>query len=386
MGLLRLLLAIAVVAAHAGPPGGWSWLRMTDGPASVQCFYVISGFYMALILNEKYTGPGSYGAFAKSRLLRLLPMFFATLVATLVTAFVLRHWVGYEILPLATWRAHGAQLRWGEWLVLALPNLTIVGQDLLLFFAVDPAAHDLYFTTNMHAEPLPAWRFLWVPQAWTIGLELMFYSLAPLLVRRRLPIVLLLAAGSIVLRMWLMRHYRIGNDPWTYRFFPTELALFLAGAAAWHVYRLAGARGWLRPWLCRLATATVLGLAIGHQLMPLRWQIAPYGLPPLAAVVAALLPWVFQATQHSRFDRALGELSYPVYLVHYLWVMVAGSITAPWFLQHRGELVLAVVLVSALLLWHLVGRRFEAARQRFGANLTRPVTGDDAALGQHRPA
>jgi peptidoglycan/LPS O-acetylase OafA/YrhL len=386
MGLLRLLLAIAVVAAHAGPPGGWSWLRMTDGPTSVQCFYVISGFYMALILNEKYVGPGSYGAFAKSRLVRLLPMFFATLVATLVTAFVVRAAAGIELAPLATWREHGTQLGFGEWITLALPNLTIVGQDLLLFFAVDPAAHTIYFTSDMHAEPLPAWRFLWVPQAWTIGLELMFYSLAPLLVRRRLPVVLLLALASIGLRVWLMRNYRVGHDPWTYRFFPTELALFLAGAAAWRVWRWLGARGLLRPWAGRLATVTILGLVLAHQLMPSRWQSAPFGLPPLAAVVALLLPFVFEATKHSRLDRALGELSYPVYLLHYLWVMVAAGITAPWFVQHRGELVLVAVLGSALLLWHLVGRRFESVRQGFGARLTRPTDDDGTELGQGRPA
>ena len=386
MGLLRLLLALAVVAAHAGPPAGLSWLRMTDGPASVQCFYVISGFYMALILNEKYVGPGSYGAFAKSRLLRLLPMFFATLLLTVATAFVLRAAAGIELPPLATWREHGAQLRWGEWIALALPNLTIVGQDLLLFFGVDPTAHTIYFTADMHAEPLPAWRFLWVPQAWTIGLELMFYSLAPLLVRRRLPVVLLLAAGSLALRVWLMRHYRIGHDPWTYRFFPTELALFLAGAAAWRVWRWLGARDLLQPWAGRLATVTLLGLVLVHQLMPSQWQSAPYGLPPLAAAVALLLPFVFQATQHSKLDRALGELSYPVYLLHYLWVMVAAGITAPWFVRHRGELVMLAVVLSALLLWHLVGRRFEPARQRLGTRLADRAVGDDAGLGQRRPA
>jgi membrane protein implicated in regulation of membrane protease activity len=76
--------------------------------------------------------------------------------------------------------------------------------------------------------------------------------------------------------------------------------------------------------------------------------------------------------------------------VHYLWVMLAAGITAPWFVQHRGELVLAVVLASALLLWQLVGRRFEPARQRLGARLPRPADGngtdDGTALGQRHPA
>jgi peptidoglycan/LPS O-acetylase OafA/YrhL len=102
MGLVRLLLALAVVAAHAGPPGGVAWLEMTGGPASVQCFYVISGFYMALILNEKYVGPGSYGVFVRSRLWRLLPMFFVVLAATLLLGWVLHAGFGITIEPFAT--------------------------------------------------------------------------------------------------------------------------------------------------------------------------------------------------------------------------------------------------------------------------------------------
>ena len=383
MGLLRLLLALAVVAAHAGPPCGLSWLRMTDGPTSVQCFYVISGFYMAMILNEKYVGPGSYAAFARSRLLRLAPMFLVTLLASVLTAVVLWAVNGIELEPLQRWRHHGSQLPWGEWLLLALSNLTVIGQDLLIFFAVDPASHDLYFTANMHTEPLPAWQFQFVPQAWTVAIELTFYSLAPLLVRRRLPVILAIAAASLLLRVWLMRHFHVGHDPWTYRFFPTELALFLAGSVAWHVYRFARARGWLRPWLGRIATGLVLALVVLHQLTPTRWQSAPYGVPPLAFVVALLLPWLFAASQNSRLDRSLGELSYPVYLVHYLVVMVTTAIASPWLTEHRGIVVMAVTLLLATLLWHHVGRRFESVRQRLVVNL--PAADPTGAHGG-RPA
>ena len=52
MGTIRLLLALAVlIIMHSDPPHG---LHMIGGAAAVQGFYVISGFYMALVLNEKY--------------------------------------------------------------------------------------------------------------------------------------------------------------------------------------------------------------------------------------------------------------------------------------------------------------------------------------------
>jgi peptidoglycan/LPS O-acetylase OafA/YrhL len=49
MGTMRLLFALVVVIAHTGggPPVG-------NGVLAVQSFYLISGFYMSLILDQKY--------------------------------------------------------------------------------------------------------------------------------------------------------------------------------------------------------------------------------------------------------------------------------------------------------------------------------------------
>ena len=60
--MLRLILACAVLLVHAG-----SFFRFNitgGGQVPVELFYIISGFYMALVLNEKYLGPGSARAFS----------------------------------------------------------------------------------------------------------------------------------------------------------------------------------------------------------------------------------------------------------------------------------------------------------------------------------
>ena len=51
------------------------------GPSS--CLYVISGFYMALILSRKYVGAGSVRNFYLSRLFRLWPTYLTAVVFTL---------------------------------------------------------------------------------------------------------------------------------------------------------------------------------------------------------------------------------------------------------------------------------------------------------------
>ena len=56
MGLIRALLAISVILAHSESFLG---LSLVGGKVAVQAFFIISGFYMALILNEKYIGGNS---------------------------------------------------------------------------------------------------------------------------------------------------------------------------------------------------------------------------------------------------------------------------------------------------------------------------------------
>jgi peptidoglycan/LPS O-acetylase OafA/YrhL len=53
MGSLRFVLALLVVYFHVRGPSHYG-LPLPDGRIAVQMFYVISSFYMALVLNEKY--------------------------------------------------------------------------------------------------------------------------------------------------------------------------------------------------------------------------------------------------------------------------------------------------------------------------------------------
>src|SRR3979411_2191986 len=77
MGSLRFLLALSVACGHFGVPLGFP-----TSDVAVQSFFVISGFYMALVLNEKY-GPGTYWLFLSNRLLRIWPAYFLILILSL---------------------------------------------------------------------------------------------------------------------------------------------------------------------------------------------------------------------------------------------------------------------------------------------------------------
>src|SRR5690606_11320980 len=79
--------------------------------------------------------------------------------------------------------------------------------------------------------------FMFIPQAWTISIEMMFYFIAPFIVRRKTAVIIvlfLLTAGlNIILQV-----SGFDYDPWTYRFFPAELLYFLAGVLGYKIWRM----------------------------------------------------------------------------------------------------------------------------------------------------
>jgi peptidoglycan/LPS O-acetylase OafA/YrhL len=316
MGILRLCLALAVVITHSEAIFGWTFTRLTGGMLAVQMFYVISGFYMALVLNRRYTGPGSYRRFVANRFLRLYPSYAAVALFTLLACGAVTWWSGSPIRPLDDWTASGAALSAQSLVAVIAANALLVGQDALMFFAIDPGTGGLYFTRDFAAETLPAYRFLLVPQAWTLGVELSFYLIAPFVVTRSAARIGVLLALGLALRVTVRESLGLVGDPWSYRFFPIELPLFLWGALAFKAYDALEARGLLPGALGAAALVFVLSAVALHSATSQPWQTGVLGVPMLCVALGPALPFLFHLTRDWPRDRALGELSYPVYIAH----------------------------------------------------------------------
>ena len=83
MGTFRFILALSVLASHVGPIPNF---YPPSGAISVQAFFVVSGFYMALVLTEKYTGPNQTSLFLTNRFLRIYPPYLFILFISLTFA------------------------------------------------------------------------------------------------------------------------------------------------------------------------------------------------------------------------------------------------------------------------------------------------------------
>lgn len=345
MGVLRVLLALSVALSHLGES---ILLSLAGGVASVQAFYIISGFYMATILTEKYDPRKDMAVFYSNRALRIYSIYFISLAISLVAYTIIYRagqggWLHYVIHNIGKIDTLGQ-----AWL--AFTSLFIIGEESTLFLEIKDGA--LAFTPNGPSGPVPVWYFLPVPQAWSISLELMFYALVPFLIRNSTRVLWGIVAATLILRATI---YAIGyqTDPWVSRFFPTELGLFVGGMCARRVYD-AFAHRVPRAVLLPIGVAFVVVTCFLNYLMqhfPLLYVIWPY-----YAFAVIAVPALFALTRQSKLDQFLGSFSYPLYLIHWVVIWFYDAFAASWGMPLTGSpaRIAICVAVSFLLSWVIV--------------------------------
>mgnify|MGYP000083950433 CR=1 FL=1 len=349
MGFLRTLLALSVVLDHLG--GGYGD-QLVGGRLAVQLFYVISGFLISYVLTATDHYQGAVGKFYANRFLRLFPIYLAVAALTLTAHIVSggSFFRIYESLPFS------AEL------FLVLSNIFIFGQDWLMFFGIHDSA--LAFTGSFANSDVPLYKGLLVPQAWTLGVEMSFYLVAPFVLRSPRRLLFLLAA-SLILRAILIATGVGRSDPWTYRFFPTELALFLIGSLSHQVLLPR-----MKAWTQRVKRLPELGTAILFAYIVVHFSIGinPTVRDGIAVLLfAALLPLAFLFQSRHKLDKAIGELSYPLYICHML-VIMAFSWLMHGLQEHQPMLFAAMAITGCIgvsaVLNYLIADPLERLRSR----------------------
>lgn len=358
IGLIRLLLAASVVIEHSA--NGQPPFNFVNGIVAVQSFYMISGFYMALILTKKYD---RFFPFITNRLLRIYPIYYIVLFITIVLAVVLSL-AGIEHGFGGYYREYWNQPGFMALLPVILTNVTVFGQDVVMFLGVDFAKSSLYFTKNFRWSDPGLWNFLLIPQAWTLSIELIFYLCAPFLNKWKSREILALIVWSLTVRFLLIQ-LGYDGDPWTYRFFPNEIAFFGAGMLAYRIYQ------WLsthRPKLLNqhshwISFAALLGV-VNFSSFPIQYALKRWGFYLFFWIA---LPWVFSFSQKNLFDRKIGELSYPVYISH---ILIIGILQLAPFNGLRANLfqftavVIGVSVTFSVFLNHSIQIPIDRFRQR----------------------
>ncbi|MET4729799.1 peptidoglycan/LPS O-acetylase OafA/YrhL [Lysobacter enzymogenes] len=359
---LRGLAALYVVVYHVMampdphlPVPAWALPAIGMGGSGVVLFFVMSAFSLCLTWPRHAASGAALRSFYLSRVFRIAP-----LLLVLLAVMVLRD-----------------QLR----------EPTRYG------------AQEIAWNASMLFGLSPQWQAGIVMGSWTIGVEMLFYAVFPLLAlyARRLPAQLALLAASYALALWAAHAAPpalafLGNG---YGLL-TQMPIFVLGCAlfgAWRRLRELAAAPRRALGLGALACGAAGLAAIPYGVLPTGawasgWHLSAvaYGLILLGLLLAgegaAVRVLVNRATCF------LGAISYSLYLVHPFVVSRLYSVFARLYAALPDGVAYAACLVVSLVLaipaaW-LTYRFVEQPGMRWGrraferARTPRPVAGEAA--------
>lgn len=366
MGILRLLLALAVVLEHTAHHG----FHLMRGYEAVHVFFIISGFYMCMILLEKYTvSRAGIRAFYLNRFLRLWPSYIAVVLCAIAWYLLCRYTTSGHM-PANPLVALSATLELPLVMLLWIANIGLIGIDILNWFVVHSDGTLEWAKSGLDAQKSGDAIWLgyakWVPQAWTIGSEIWFYLCAPFFLLFRKCVVVSIALGALV-SFFAMVAFADGFMHRGYFIWVFWLWLFCLGMLVFIFYRNT------KPWFDALPAKESLR-------WPIVWSILSVFVVPylvgcklseatLVLVSLVAIPVLFHLTKQSKHDRFIGELSYPVYISHLLTEEVSQTIIGVSGVSWSWLVCINVTLTLAMsvLLVKLIDEPVEVLRRRIAA-------------------
>lgn len=308
---------------------------------------------------------GGYKLFITNRLAKLYPSYWIVCLLIIGLSLCSYLYSGNAFLLSEYTKAHH-YLNPFTLALFIVSNITLLFQDMMMFLGITPETGLLYFIKDLPSTPLNevVYPFLLVRPAWSISIEIMFYLIAPYLVKQGNRVVALLISLSLIIRITLYINGYF-EDPWSYRFFPSELLFFLLGIAGYRIYKH------IAPWfqannsrirLLWMVYALTLGLILGYPILP---------IPTLTKHILFLIvffvsvPLIFLLSKRWKRDRYIGELSSPLYISHMFNLVFAERLLHNLGLSSEwtGELCLCLTLIFSITLNELILKRIDKYRQ-----------------------
>jgi peptidoglycan/LPS O-acetylase OafA/YrhL len=206
VGIIRFLLAMSVVLGHGV---GYVWLIPLNGGAAVYCFFIVSGFYMTMIINNnKYSFQGGIIVFYANRLLRLYPAYLFILLAVLLYRLGSNPAKYYALFD-----SINEPLR----IQTLFANISFIGMD--------------HLRSAWRDAGLLETRI--IAQAWSLEPEILFYAIAPIFLSKisfsRATVLFIFASA-----MFYFRDELLQLGAWV--LIPKYLVFFILGTLSYLIF------------------------------------------------------------------------------------------------------------------------------------------------------
>lgn len=257
MGYYRLLLAVMVLFSHCG----LKLPNYNQGVTAVVSFLIISGYVITKLISVEFSSKSDIKLFYLDRSLRLFPQFIFYMFATTCL------YLFFD----ATSKVNAAQF---------LVNFTMIPLNM---FAV-------YFN-----------EYIIFPQSWSLGLEMQFYLLIPLILLTNRKVLI----ASISLILFIPAYLGIINtDYFGYRMITGTLFIFLLGSMM--------ASNEIKPLAVFYSISLILFLfSLNHNALS-----HDFNKEVISGIIIGVpVVWLlFKVNIKSLSDRLAGDLSYGFYL------------------------------------------------------------------------
>lgn len=336
--ILRAIAVIFVVLFHLEIAG------IESGFLGVDVFFVVSGFLMAILYK-----PGETKKFFSRRAKRLIPAYFMTVILTLLASI-------FIVLP------------------------SELGQ------VATQSIYSLFFANNigfwMQNSYFSKSDFNPLLHLWSLGVEIQFYLIVPVLVwffRKSKIFLPLILIGSLISCIFV-----VGISPKTSFFMmPLRIWEFLIGfVAAYYLTSNGNLKTQKYQWLGLIGLIGLCAIPFinvdGQSLNRLEAHPSFYALLVCFATTLVLSCGLPNQIQNSGFGKLLakiGDYSYSIYLVHfpiivlYLYEPFSGTILYPENYKDKAILLILIIIASILMHKYVETRRFKSIAKVYVTSL-----------------
>ncbi|MEO0717384.1 MAG: acyltransferase [Pseudomonadota bacterium] len=335
--LLRFYLASLVVCFHMLPD-----VFPASGRMAVFGFYTISGYVITMALQQTYyTLPDGRWRFVKNRFYRLYPSFIAASLLGLMLAVAT---------PQAASAINGS-IKLPDFAEASLWEMQCFVSNFVLFGIHTPFHYEQPFYSRCEIR--------YAPETWSTNIELYFYAFMLLVgSRSRASISFWLAAsllGVLVIILtviagrlgWVELMEITPYSMWYYSVLGISLPFSLGAAVFFYRERLNQFLSLGRTFRIAMTLLVVaLPLIPWPYLSPLIESGRPIYHWGYALVVAACLA-CYSDTVRSKSIRFLGDLSYPLFLIHWQCAVIVSLLFG--LQSNTPELLITAFLLACLL-------------------------------------